>query len=383
MKIAIQTIVDYDNYGNRLQNYALQQVLEKKGHEVLTLRNDFNNTYYNNIKSKSRLKKILSSVKNGSFFEKVYNKVNQKNKDRMIEKYQNNRFLAFRNFSTKYIVESNELYNDNLKNADELKSFDCFVIGSDQVWNYEFPRFSEFDFLPSVAQPKISYAASFGVDTIPTNLKYLYKKNLDKIDYISVREEKGKEIINDLLPQKDVKVVLDPTLLLDKKEWEKLIKDKETYHNSFILTYFLDKTTTENQKYIKKIAKEKKLEIKNLADVYDEKLWVVDPSEFVNLFSQAEMVFTDSFHACVFSIIFEKYFEIFERNTTLKSMNSRIETLISSLHTGNRWHNDNFNLLEKPDYEIINKHLELQKKESHLFLNCALKSCQEKIGAEN
>ncbi|MCH1661444.1 polysaccharide pyruvyl transferase family protein [Enterococcus faecium] len=382
MKIAIQTIVDYDNYGNRLQNYALQKILEKKKHEVVTLKNDFQNPYLPVVQSGKNLNKIIHSMRDGSFFIKIRNKIKLRRKLKLINKYQKSRNDAFRRYTDKYIYESREVFNNDLTNINELETFDCFVIGSDQVWNYEFPRFSKFDFLPSVHQPKISYAASFGVNSIREDLKKFYKNNLSTIEYISVREDKGKEIINELLPEKEVKVVLDPTLMLSKQEWENLIAENKTYRQKFVLTYFLDEPTKENQKYIKKIATENNLEIKQLADVFDEELWLADPAEFVNLFSQAEMIFTDSFHACVFSIIFEKYFEIFERNTSLKSMNSRIETLMSNLHTGNRWHRGNSKTLEIPDYKTINEFLGQKREESFEFLESALIECQKKIKVE-
>lgn len=375
MKVAIQTIVDYSNYGNRLQNYALQKLLENEGHEVITLKNKFTNPFI----SQNIVDKILSSIKNRSFIDKIINKF--KNKTKLINKTYDVRYGVFKNFTSKHIVESRYIYDDTYKNNDELNSMDCFIIGSDQVWNYTFSRFSKFDFLASVNQPKISYAASFGIDSIPNNMKDIYSKNLSTINYISVREVKGKEIIHDLIPDKPVKVVLDPTLMLNKEEWRELIQDSKIYKDKFILTYFLDEPTNENKKYISKIAKENNLEIKKLANVFDEELWFADPAEFVNLFSQAEMVFTDSFHACVFSIIFEKYFEIFERNTRMKSMNSRIDTLMASLHTGNRWHKNNSTLLEFPDYSVINKYLEEKRNESFEFLEASLVSCQEMIKA--
>ncbi|MDT2757489.1 polysaccharide pyruvyl transferase family protein [Enterococcus asini] len=377
MKIAIQTIVDYNNYGNRLQNYALQKILENRDYEVVTLRNNFSNPYLSNAQPNNKIVKVLSSVKDGSFINKLSSRFGRKYK--LISKYQSKRLEIFKGFSMEYIRESSDIYNEKLQNSDELKKFDAFIIGSDQVWNYSFRRFSEFDFLPLVNQPKISYAASFGVDTIPKNMKEIYSKNLSTLDYISVREDKGKDIIHELVPDKPAKVVLDPTLMLDKQEWRELIQDRKVYTDKFVLTYFLDEPTTENQKYISKIAKGNNLEVKKLANVFDEELWLADPAEFVNLFSQAEIVFTDSFHACVFSIIFEKYFEIFERNTKMKSMNSRIDTLMSNLHTGNRWHRGNSNLLELPDYHVINQYLEEQRKESYDFLESSLTECKKKL----
>lgn len=380
MKIGIQTIVDYNNYGNRLQNYALQEVLKKRGNEIITLKNEFVNPYMPNEKSENKILKIFHSIEDGIFFNLISNKIRGKYK--LIGKYEKERKQRFKTFSEKYISESDYVYKSEYQNSNELNGFDCFIIGSDQVWNYSFRRFSEFDFLPLVSQPKVSYAASFGVDSIPEDLKSFYKKNLSTIDCVSVREDKGKEIIDELLPEKEVKVVLDPTLMLSKQDWENLIAGNKTYDQKFVLTYFLDEPTKETKKYINRIAKENNLEIKQLANVFDEELWLADPAEFVNLFSQAEMIFTDSFHACVFSIVFEKYFEIFERNTKLKSMNSRIETLMSNLHTGNRWHQGNSKLLEMPDYKTINEYLIQKKEESFEFLESALIECQKKIKVE-
>lgn len=189
MKIAIHTIVDYNNYGNRLQNYALQRIIENLGHDCITLRNNFSNPYLINENSNKKVVRIVNIIRTGSFITKIKNRFGRKTK--LINKYQVERREIFKKFSLKYMHESINEYNENLQNSNELNEINCFIIGSDQVWNYSFRRFSEFDFLPTVNQPKISYAASFGVESIPKSMKDLYQKNLSKIDYISVREDKG------------------------------------------------------------------------------------------------------------------------------------------------------------------------------------------------
>lgn len=365
MKVAIQTIVDYSNYGNRLQNYALQQILKSYNFEVITLKNQFENPFLSKD-TKNLIYKIFFMSGRIKRINTKFNKLKY-NKEFIIKK------KNFLDFTKKYINESISSIDENTDLLNLNDHYDLFFIGSDQVWNYEFPRFSQFDFLEGISKPKISYAASFGVSSIPDEFSSFYSKGLKNIDFISVRENAGKKIIQNLVPDKSVEVTLDPTLLLDKSNWESLISTHKKYTEPFILTYFLDKPNRNNQIYIDKIAKKYNLKIKQLSTLEDLENYVHGPDEFVNLFSQATMVFTDSFHACVFSIIFEKYFEIFERNTTLKSMNSRIDTLFTNLEVENRWHNENqIDIKSDIEYKNINRNLEYLRNQSHKFLDDAI-----------
>ncbi|HFX3824562.1 TPA: polysaccharide pyruvyl transferase family protein [Enterococcus faecium] len=372
MKIAIQTIIDYNNYGNRLQNYALHYILQKEGHNVVSLRNEFQNPF---LQKKSMYVRLVRMIKQGALFKLIGRKI----ENQLYHKYMKERSHNFLAFTEQYIEESKFIYTEVNNKSNELNSFDCFIIGSDQVWNYQFPRFSSFDFLTTVKAPKISYAASFGVSSIPDKFQNFYKQNISNINYISVRENDGVRIINRIIPDKKVEVVLDPTLLLEKTAWIDLIEGKTFYDKKYILTYFLDEPTMQTKKYIKKIASKKNLEIRQLGTINDLEQWIAGPSEFVNLFSQAEMVFTDSFHACVFSIIFEKYFEVFERNTKLKSMNSRINTLISELQVGDRWHRENIDLLNNINFVEVNKQLSKKRVESMRFLRDSIDDIQKNI----
>ncbi len=117
------------------------------------------------------------------------------------------------------------------------------------------------DFLYYTNKPKISYAASFGVNKIPDEYENLYKKGLNSIEFISVRENDGANIVENLINKK-VKVVLDPTLMVSKNEWIQLIVDKPKYKEKYILTYFLDKPTEEDRSYIKDFSKKKSIKNK-------------------------------------------------------------------------------------------------------------------------
>ncbi|MEG0292983.1 polysaccharide pyruvyl transferase family protein [Enterococcus sp.] len=365
MKITINTIVDYNNYGNRLQNYALQEVLESLGHEVETLKN------YTKIE-KPLHKKLINSLKSGNLKSKIKNKLSKNIVDDSLDLQ---RITNFKKFTNKYIKETDNFVDQTSSDFSFLNSTDCFVIGSDQVWNCHFSRFSELDFALFSQKPKISYAASFGISNIPDEWQELYKKGLNQVDFISVRELAGKKIVEGIT-RKKATVVLDPTMLLSRKQWDSLTNNLARIEEPFILTYFLEDPLEVNSKYINEYANNKGLKVRQLGTRNDLEMWIADPAEFVNLFSQAEAIFTDSFHACVFAIIFEKYFEVFDRNTTMESMNSRIDTLLRDFNLETRWNRKSTNTLDSIDYIKINEVLKTRREESLYFLKEALKNIE-------
>lgn len=367
MKIAISTITDYNNYGNRLQNYALQEILKEQGHSVETIKNS------TRVTKKNKRQILAESIKNGELILKAKNKITKKRKEKEIRPFNAKRSHNFLNFTHKYINETSFAIDENTSSFIEFKDFDCFVIGSDQVWNYEFDRFSKFDFIPysNENQNVISYAASFGVSDIPPSLDNLYREGLSNVRHISVREEAGSKLVQNLI-NRNAKVVLDPTMLLQTSDWTKLAESSQIdTSGEYILTYFLGELNREEWSYINNYAREKRVEIKMLGDLNDLENWLAGPSEFVKLFQNAKAIFTDSFHACVFSILFEKYFEVFERKSSHKSMNSRIDTLLNQFEIDDRWHNSNVKE-EQIDYSKVNRILDIKRKESLEFLNFSL-----------
>ncbi|ENZ7231830.1 polysaccharide pyruvyl transferase family protein [Enterococcus faecium] len=365
MKIGINTIVDYYNYGNRLQNYALQQVLTDMGHEVKTIKNYYQRKNYT---SYSKFNKVIFKIKKENFVANIKNRgINRKRKQKFID------------FTKKNIYETEYLINENTSDKD-LKNignnFDVFIIGSDQVWNYSFQRFSELDFITYSTKPKISYAASFGVSTIEEKFKELYRSGLIGIDYISVREKEGNKIIRDLIGE-NVPVVLDPTMLLSVDKWRKLTQtSKLNIQYNYVVTYFLGELTPEYLTYIKNYAQKEDLKVIHLGNRKDKELWMIDPADFINLIYNSRGVFTDSFHACVFSIIFEKYFEVFERQSNMLSMNSRINTLLKDFKLENRWNYLASGSKHEIDYGAVRKVLDKRIKESFEFLESSLNKVQ-------
>lgn len=361
MKIGILTIIDYNNYGNRLQNYAMQEVLKSLGNDVVTVKNLYvkqpNKTFVTQFKKLSNFSKVSGKIRK-KFFERKYEKIN-------LRRAQN-----FMNFTNHKIQETTKAYYGVNDDFSDLKDIDCYVIGSDQVWNYNFSRFSAMDFAAFTEKFKIAYAASFGIYNIPVEKQEIYTTGLNQLDYVSVREDAGKKIVESL-SNKKAEVVLDPTLLLKKDQWLGLTQDKPKYQKKYIVTYFLNAPSESNRKYITSFAKKHGCEIKSLGKIEDE-MWTADPADFVNLFSQADAVFTDSFHACVFSIIFHKQFEVFERNGVKDSMNSRMDTLLGQLKLEDRWHLTAEKAQNKIDYAQVDLILEKRQAESMKFLTDAL-----------
>lgn len=366
MKIAISTLIGYYNYGNRLQNYALQEILKKMGNDVVTIKD------YSDITGKVSLKeKIVKAFKKGNLFKRLLGKLDGWSKKRNSE-LEITRENNFKKFTNDYINETKFYINQDTTDFSFDEKIDCYIIGSDQVWNYLFMTSFFYGFVEYSDKPKLSYAASFGVDTIPRNYIADYRKGLDSLDFISVRESRGTELVKNI-DDRESTVVLDPTLLLSKNDWKKLIKNNKKYDEKYVLTYFLDSPTKETLKYINDYSSSKGLVIKSLYDIDFPDLWVADPSEFVNLISQSEAVFTDSFHGSVFSIIFEKYFEVFERNNKGPKMNSRIDTLLKDLGILDRWH-DSTRISQGIKYSEVKYKLCTRREQSLNYLQESLNS---------
>ncbi len=307
--VAIITLYGNNNYGNKLQNYALQEYLKKYFKNVDTLinypiTNKAHRYYLRNIKNV-----IKSAFKSKSLTT---------NKNRL------NCFLDFNNYIN---------YNARkitIKNAKKF-DYDYFVVGSDQVWNYHY-ALNDIELLSfAPADKRISYAASFGFLDIPDVYKIKMKNELEKFNSISVREEEAKELLDSININKDVTVLVDPTFLLTASQWDKVAK-KPLFDipKKYILLYFLGNISNERYSKIKKFAISNNCEIVSLLDkntIYYE----TGPSEFLYLVKNSYAVFTDSFHSSIFSIIYNRPFMIFDRDEVgiddKSNMNSRLVTL--------------------------------------------------------
>ena len=323
MKIGVSTIIDFDNYGNRLQNYASQQVIKGLGLNVITL------PRIHKVGIKEKIKRLLYTP-----LIPIYNKSSRKDSIRLNPRLREKKFI---NFTKKYISPPKHTVKSYEKFRLIGGSCDFVITGSDQVWNYNFRPNLDIDFLQFVPKEKrISYVASFGVSEIPEQHQEKYIQYLNDMNRLSVREHAGQKIIRDLTGR-DSKVLIDPTMMLNKEEWLQIVsKPKCAPNKKYLLTYVLGNQTEEFKVFVNKLAKEKDLEVLNLLNPYDKDIHCVDPGEFVYLINHADVIITDSFHGAVFSILMETPFVIFERQDSNVSMNSRIDTLVTTFKMESR-----------------------------------------------
>lgn len=348
-KVGIITLFDLNNFGNRLQNYAVKYSIEKLGYKCDTLR-------------------IIRE--NDLTIQKEFIKA-------LIGKYKDNRFYKFYKFSKENTSYINIMSTKKVIPSSIEKQYDYFITGSDQVWNsgYLNPANKELVLKERLlaftdSNKRITYAPSFSLDDIPEVDKPLFKKELSKFNKIGVRENKGKEIVNNLI-KKDAEVILDPTLMLTKEEWLNVSKNKFKNKKDYILQCFIVNSSELAREKIKEISESNNLEI---IDVSDEasKYYNIGPSEFIELVSKAKIICTDSFHAMVFSIIFEKPFIVFDRSDKKLKVDSRFDTLLSSLEIKNKLFKDgkefNNELIFDSDYSQALKILEKKREKTMEFL---------------
>lgn len=347
-KVGIITILDNDNYGNRLQNYAVQTILKKKGCDTVTLKNipQFN----------EKNKFFLRGIK---YFLKGKHKSQNEQRSQRFQEFNKNIV-----YSKKIVTPFSKIKNE----------FDFFITGSDQVWNPTFGRLRDVDLLYFAQNSqKISFSASFGISNLPKEYRPKVKKNLADFKAISVREKAGQNIVEELTNRNDVAVLVDPTMLLTPKEWDEVSKRPEQLQtNRYILNYFLGELSEKRKQEIDKIAQENDCEVIHILDK-NSPFYQTGPSEFLYLEKNAFLICTDSFHACVFAILYNKPFIVFDREDKNISMNSRIETLIHKFNLKNREFKgtitkENLDYDNTQVYEILEK----ERKKADLFLTNAL-----------
>lgn len=312
MKIAILTQPLRFNFGGILQNFALQTVLRRMGHEVVTLdprRYQYSWWEYPLLTMRHLAARYLKGYKDANLFAEY-------NKDKETRKIGVNTFR----FIDKYICRKEfTCLPDNVKPND----FDAIIVGSDQVWRPKYNRNLKDMFL-NFAQGwnirRIAYAASFGTDEIEYTNEEINecKRLLSAFDAVSVREKSGITLCKQMFDVNAVHV-LDPTLLLDAADYMRLVEAYPSAGASGNLYYYILDNTNENAKLIRDYAKENGLLPftcnSKAADHHNkhslEEKIQLPVEHWLQGFNQAEYVITDSFHACVFSILFKKQFFVY------------------------------------------------------------------------
>lgn len=352
-KVGIITINDAKpNFGNKLQNYAGVKVFEKLGCRVSTILTEKQIDV-----TRFYARRILN------FLSGYHLSENQ---------YFWQRFCRYHEFDRRYLHLSREL----LEQKKPEECYDYFALGSDQVWNTDwwYTDIKKNAFLLKFAksEQKVCLAPSFGFEELPDGWKADFAESLNTFEYLSVREEKGAEIIQKLIGRK-AEVVLDPTLMVEVSEWRKLEKKLKLKNRKkpYILKYFIGDQAEENVKAICELSRKKGMDIYEMLDENDKDLYSAGPREFLYLIDHAELICTDSFHATVFSILFGKPFVVFDRKEdNVANLNSRIDTLLNRLKIEKKKIQDDD--VFQCDYKAAYRCLENEKKASYSYLKKSL-----------
>lgn len=356
------------NYGTKLQAYAMQTLLERNGDKCEIIQ--WHTKDFGKLWRLADLLKDVQKIKRGygwrlHLWPKVFA-----------------RYRVFNEFNAKlHIRKYYGTFNDML---DVTQSYDKVFCGSDQAWlpGNVVKQWYTLEFCGDRVF-KAAYAPSFGIDAIDKQLHERYAHFLNRLDAISVREISGGRIIKELTG-KDIPIVLDPTLLLRRNDWETLrseatIKISEPY----LFCYLLGKSP-DHRKRIKDYAKCKGLKIVNIqhfagyckADVSfaDYNLYEASPQDFIRLISEANYVCTDSFHCTAFSVQYHKDFSVFHRfkKSDKASTNTRIYSILEQLGLQNRIVEDGDDVrMDTINYEDVDRRLEALRKASTTYMdNC-------------
>lgn len=367
--IAIMTWFQYYNYGTALQLTALSEIIRKNGYETSVI----------NYKAKSRpvtLREKSVIIEAGM---KVSSRIRNRKYRNLKMNYREKKFESFYDKHLTFTKESSLLYQLQKLNT----QFDAFVCGSDQIWSPAcFDPHYFLDFV-SDENKKIAYAPSVGLPLIEDKyIKSQMKQLTNKIGFLSTREESGSKIISDLCGR-EVKTVLDPTLLLTSEQWKEFCAENSINENKpYMLVYMLGKNEWQ-WKEIYSIAEKLNLAVR-IIPVFEKDLKregcikeAIGPEEFLAYVNKADYVCTDSFHGLAFSVNFHKSFTVFERFKAKDKINqnSRIYNLLDKFDLRSRLfkNKSNYKMLnDKIDYIAVDKRRNVLVNESMEYLKNAL-----------
>lgn len=366
--IGIITYHHYNNYGTMLQAFALQEKIDQLGYraELIDFKQDNSLSKYELLKL--RIKRLPVYIK-----ERKKYRILAETKEKEKEKN-----ALFERFYETYLHIGKEKYSTTEQLINNPPIYDGYVVGSDQTWNPFVANSPEAFFLPFVKNKikKGSYGPSLAVKSLSPSKEIEYREKLSDFSFLSCREQDGANLLS-CITEKEVKCVLDPTLLITGAEWEKYC-NPDMQIEPYILVYFLGEKI-EHRKVVEKIRKFTNWKVIALPAAYlemgnvnYEKIWG-GPTEFLTLIKNAALICTDSFHGTMFSINFQKNFFTFCKSSDLEesSENSRIYSALNIFGLSNRVvrNIEDIELSDLSiDYKKVNPILEEQRNDSVKYL---------------
>lgn len=330
------------NYGSKLQALATLRLMEELGHECRVIHYEKAGLWFK-IKSLPRIFDATFRQDKIEDWSRSHAYMQHPEVAPMLAQ----RKQIFKEYDAKYFdkYEVKGAYFSDIQKI--ALNFSAVVTCSDQLWSPAGlgTNFYNLMFVPDNVK-KVSFASSFGVSQIPWYQKKATARYLNRIEYVSCRENRGAEIVKELTGR-DVPVLMDPVFAFDKERWNDLIPQQQIYDEPYILCYFLGSNIAYRDA-VKRFAEKKKMKIVFLKFLdqyveYDDTFgditpFDVDPNKFLNILRGANYVFTDSFHGCAFSVLMQKDFVVFNRyvDSSGASKNSRIDTVCDNLGLENR-----------------------------------------------
>ena len=367
-KVGIITFQNSYNCGSMLESYALQNYLKKMkiDSELIDFSSQGQKEMYGTYFKSNSLKNIVKNIIIFPYIKKI-----RKNNE-MYKKFLKDNLITSKKINTE----------DDFKNLD----YSSVIAGSDQVWNVTIPDYDKAYFLQWVKNAKkIAYAPSFGAKNpvkYANNLEEI-KEMIADFDYLSIRENNGKKWIYDMI-KRDVPVLIDPTLLLNADDYEKIVSKDMNINYKYIFLY-CPSFKTDICKFVKKISDKynlpviawsaKSFYVKNIGKLGFKLPEYENPSSYLYLIKNAELVFTTSFHGTIFSTIYKKKFFTI-KNGEMYGDDDRVMTLINNLGLQDRLleykFDNNFDYLKDVDYSNYDNELIKNKKIAENYLKESL-----------
>lgn len=366
MRAGVVTLSGNTNYGNRLQSFALQRALGSLGAQAENIL--IQPTLRYRLQRVDLAMKALRSDGVGFLRKKLGGEVVHARGSSMTL---GERMLA--DFTAHHLLSRRGVIRGELGWAGVGSEYEMFIVGSDQVWNPLYTHGDPNYFLQFAPfEKRIAYAASFGVTSVPFYMRAGYRTMIDGIPHVSVREPAAQELVF-RLSGREVPVVLDPTMLLERRDWESCIAAIDLKSEGYLAAFFLDPDTGARvAEDVRALGTQLGREVKRIADPLGRVSDPVTPFEFVSLIANAGAVVTDSFHAAVFSIIFNKPLFTVKRG----GMYSRLQGLaeLAGLGSTELEHTQFGARSGEVDWDAVNRRIGTLREDSLGFLREAIAS---------
>lgn len=350
-KVGIITLYGNLNFGNKLQNFAVQELLKERGFSVETL-----------VCKKKSWKTVEIFIKKNLAFHRY-----------------KRREAVLGAFSKQYLSTKTIWRKNGLITKEDGKDYDFWVVGSDQVWN-PMIRVSERDnFFLRFAErnQRICISPSIALNEIPEKYLYEYTVGLQGFPYLSCREKKGADIIENITGQ-ECEHLLDPTLVITADVWREYEEKINLNGKHYIMLFFLGKIPEEAKLLAEKTKAETGAEIIVPSEITDD-FYAISPFQFIYLIDNADCVLTDSFHAMAFSINLNTEFYVYDRvakdekDANSAKISSRILSLLESVNLSFRYASfADYSKNEICDFTCAEHYLTKERKKFHKYLDKCL-----------